>query len=108
MTDQLTYTWSIAQIEAAPTEGDLTNVAKTVHWRLAGTDGDESANCYGSIGLTTPESDEDFIAFEDLDEETVIGWVTEALDADAIKEGLANTIAQRKTPSIITPQLPWS
>ena len=29
-----TYTWSFPQFDTAPSEDGLTNVVKTIHWRL--------------------------------------------------------------------------
>ena len=32
-----TYTWDFPQIDTAPTEGSLTDIAKAIHWRLVAT-----------------------------------------------------------------------
>ena len=42
-----TFTWDFPQIDTAPTEGDLTNVAKVIHWRLTATH-DTATNSEGA------------------------------------------------------------
>ena len=58
------YTWIISSLDAKIAEGELSNVVETVHWRLQATDGEHTADVYGSVGLEAPEGD--FIAFESL------------------------------------------
>lgn len=83
-----TYTWDIPNIEYAPTEGALTNVAKTVHYRYTAVSSDTnsegnpySATAYGSIGLDAPEAD-GFTNFDSLTKDQVVAWVLAKLDMD--------------------------
>ena len=81
-----TYTWDFPQIDTAPTEGDLTDVAKAVHWRLTATHdtatNDEgqplSVSAYGSAGVGEANPDS-FTAFDSLTKEQVKGWVLASL-----------------------------
>jgi hypothetical protein len=82
-----TYTWDFPQIDTAPTEGSLTDVAKSVHWRLTATHdsatNDEgqplSVSAYGSAGVGDANADS-FTAFDSLTREQVKGWVLASLD----------------------------
>ena len=56
----------------------------TVHWLANLTDGDYSASAYGTQSFTRDEESPTFIAFEDLTEADVVGWLTldEGLEAN--------------------------
>jgi hypothetical protein len=103
------YTWSISALECYPEHEGQPNVVFTAHWRLHGADGEHAGGVYGSQGLTLdPEAE--FVAFEDLTEETVIGWVKDAMGAEAVEAHEANVAAQIDAlvnPPVIRPALPW-
>ena len=46
------YTWVIEAMNCVPQEDGQTDVVITVHWRLNGTDGTNTATDYGWVGLT--------------------------------------------------------
>lgn len=79
----------------------------TAHWTATQVDGEYSAYTYGSVGLTRDESSADFIPFEKLTEQVVLGWVKAQLDTKAIEENLANQIAEQKAPKQAS-GLPWA
>lgn len=106
MTDP-TYTWGIAQLEVAPSEDNLINVVKTVHWTLSVTEGDLAASSYGSVSLEAPEA-EAFTPYDELTEADVISWLEAKLDGDQMRSALATQIEQQRTPSIVKPPLPWA
>ena len=110
-----TYTWDFPQIDTAPTEGDLTDVAKAVHWRLTATHdtatNDEGAplsvSAYGSAGVGEANADS-FTAFDSLTKEQVKGWVLASLDKtedeleamlDQQLEAMINPPIESKLPS---------
>ena len=68
-----TYEWVISSLNAKIAEGDLSNVIETVHWRLQATDGEHTADVYGSVGL---ELEGDFIPFEDLTQADIEAMIT--------------------------------
>ena len=108
MTVTITYAWSIAQLEAAPSEEGLTNVVKTIHWCLNAEDSDGyKAGSYGSVGLESPEA-AGFVEYEDLTQELIEGWLEEKLDGDSLRAGLSANIESQKNPPIVTLPLPWS
>ena len=75
------------------------------HWTATKTDGDFTANTYGTKGFTPDSSAEGFTAFEDLTEEAVVGWFTEEETAQ-IESVLDADLAAQKEPQVIS-GLPW-
>ena len=94
-----TYNWVIASLDAKIAEGDLSNVIETVHWRLQATDGEHTADVYGSVGL---ELEGDFIPFEDLTQADIEGWLEAKLDVASLKEGLDAQIEAIKNPTHVS------
>ena len=52
------------------------------------TVGDHTASSYGTCGFTPEVEKVDFVAFDALTEEAVIGWVQESMDVEALEAGL--------------------
>jgi hypothetical protein len=101
------YNWIISAMDTSPQDGELLDVVKTIHWRLAGTDGDITADTYGAMACATP-SETDFTAYPDLTEDQVISWLEAGLDVDAEKAKVAAKIADIKNPPIVNLPLPWA
>ena len=106
----ITYTWSVAQMDAYPTFENHTDVVFTVHWRMDGTDGEHTAGVYGAVGLTL-DPKADYVPYEKLTEKQVMGWVQEALGEDQVaiyENKVAEQIAALANPPVVTPPLPWA
>jgi len=79
-----TFTWKISNLDRTLPEGQVTTVHYTVSAVSDQVDPNSesgeffSAGSYGSVGL----NGEVTIDFADLDEETVVTWVKEALGGD--------------------------
>jgi len=65
---------------------------------------DYSASAYGSQSFTRDEESPDFIAFDDLTEADVVGWLT--LD-EGLEANLQAQIDEQKAPTTVTGK-PWS
>lgn len=106
----MAITWDFPQIDTAPSEGDLTNVAKTVHWRCTMTHATEtneegaplSVSAYGtaSVGEADPAA---FTDFDSLTKEQVKGWVLASLEKteDELSAMLSEQMQNLITPPII-------
>jgi hypothetical protein len=103
-------TWTIANLERNVADGGVT----VAHWRVTETEtvgeGDDavtySASSYGTVGFT-PDADADgFIAYDDLTEADVLGWVYEEVDQAETEAALAADIAGQKTP-VTADGVPW-
>jgi len=105
-----TYTWDIPNIEHAPTEDGLNNVAKTVHYRYTAVsdqvnaEGNPySATAYGSVGLDAPEAGS-FTDFDSLTKDQVVAWVLAKLDMDeaTLQAALDQRIENDINPPVIS------
>jgi hypothetical protein len=76
------------------------------HWRVNKASGENVATSYGTVSFTPDSSAEGYVAFDALTEATVIGWVQEALDTEALEASLDADLAEQATPSIIV-GTPW-
>ena len=101
-----TYTWTIAELERNASD----NGVVIAHYRIDATDGEYTSGAYGSQGFTPDPASEDFIAFEDLTEEVVIGWVKESLGGDEkiaeIEAALQAKIDEQRNPPVVVGK-PW-
>jgi hypothetical protein len=95
-------TWTISTLERNTSDGGVT----VAHWRVSEVDGDYSASSYGTVGFTPDASAEGFIAYGVLVEDTVLNWVWEQLDKDAIEASLTANIELQKNP-VTADGVPW-
>jgi len=95
------YKWVISDLKAKIQDGELSNVIDTIHWRYQATDGEHTADVYGSVGLEAPEADS-FIPSEDLTEDIVISWLESKLDVEAMQEGLIAQLEAVANPTHIS------
>ena len=95
--------WTIAQLERTVADGGVT----IAHWRASKTDGEYSASSYGTCSFTPDEAAEDFVSFEDLTEEIVLGWVQATMDVEALEASFDANIELQKNP-VNASGLPWT
>jgi hypothetical protein len=99
-----TFEWHIANLERETADGFVF----TAHYTVAANDDAYSSSAYGSIGFQRPDN---LIPFADLTEETVIGWVKEALGGDEkvteIEAALQGQIDEQRSPSKAA-GVPWA
>jgi len=99
-------TWTISTLDRNTADGGVT----VAHWRVSEeeTVGDNtySASSYGTVGFTPDASAEGFVAYDSLDEATVLGWVQAELDQDAIEATLTANIEGQKNP-VTADGVPW-
>jgi len=108
-----TFTWTISTLER-DLIGDLAGGVIVAHWRVnaeqvEGTGDDAvtyNATSYGTCGFTPDPTSSDYIAWDDLTEEVVIGWCQSELDQDAVEAGLQAQIDAAITPATAT-GTPW-
>ena len=100
-------TWTISQLERNTADGGVI----VAHWRVTEeeTVGDVtySASSYGTCGFTPDPDAEDFVAYDSLDEATVIGWVQADVGKDTVEAGLQANIDAQITPTTAT-GTPWA
>ena len=99
-------TWTISTLERNTADGGVI----VAHWRVTEeeTVGEDtySASSYGTCGFTPDPSASDYIAYSDLTEADVLGWVWAEVDQDAIEAGLTANINEQKNPTTAD-GVPW-
>ena len=104
MTTQIT--WNIEQLERSLPDG----LVLTAHWRVTGADGQHTGTVYGSLGLpANGPASPDFVPYDQITKEMVIGWVKGAMGEGQVAAHEANVQAQidaQKTPATAS-GTPW-
>ena len=99
-------TWTIANLERNVADGGVT----VAHWRVTESEtvGEDTytASSYSTCSFTPDASAEDFIAYDDLTESTVLGWVHAEVDQAETEAALTANIAEQKTPTTAD-GMPW-
>lgn len=104
-----TYKWRINAVDCKTNENGLENLVYNIHWSYIGED--ENNNVASSIGTQPIPHDEnaEFIAFNDLTEEIVVGWLESEIGEERIAELKSNIdrqIQEMVAPKTVTLQLP--
>jgi len=96
----MSVNWTISTLERETSNGFVT----TAHWQCTAVDGDYTASIYSTCSWAdgTPT-----IAYADLTQDTVLGWVWESVDKQATEDALAANIALQKNPVTAT-GTPWN
>lgn len=100
----MTYDWNCKTVDVHPQAEGETNVVYNVHWVVTGTEEDYSATSIGTQ-VVPLNSEADFIPFEDLTNEIVVGWTKDAMGEEkvqAIEDGIANEIIELANPTSVT------
>ena len=89
----ITTTWSVNDMTHKDSDGGVF----LVYWSLTATDGTYSAQDGGKLRCTADPSASDYIAYADLTEADVLGWVYSSLivDDETAAEAKARIEAER-------------
>ena len=87
----ITTTWSVNDMTHKDSDGGVF----LVYWSLIATDGTYSANSGGKLRCTADPSASDYIAYADLTEADVLGWVYSSLIGQK-EDGEKETAAEAK------------
>ena len=93
--------FNIATLERNSDDGVV-----VAHWQVSKASGENTASSYGTCSFTPDSTAEGYVAYADLTEATVIGWVQEALDTTELEAALDADLAEQAAPSI-TAGVPW-
>lgn len=109
----MTYSWQILNfVTRDEVNGDgvtLSNAVVNIHWKRNGIDSEgNTANVNGYTSLTASSvAGDDFVAFNDLTEETVTTWLNTA-NADLIASYDEKILSKLAKSSETTRAVPWS
>lgn len=105
----VTYTWQISSLKTKD-QGENINAVVQVYWKKIGTDEHGHSESFeGATPFTAADVPADqFIAFENLQESTVLSWVQSVVTGDY--EQHVNSKIQEKIDRhhITQPGLPWA
>ena len=95
----MTTAWTISQLDRKTADGFVT----TAHWQATAVDGEHTASIYSTCSwadgtVNTP--------YDQLTQETVLGWVWESVDKTATEAALAAQIEAQKNP-VTASGTPW-
>ena len=104
----ITHTWSIRELVQL---NDNSGTVVRVEYGVNSTDGNVSTQSNGSVELETATI-ENFISYEDLTEETVLGWVKEKLGENLGNHEVNNaawidSVVNPPAPRTVNSPLPW-
>ena len=101
----ISITWTINNLERQTSDGLVT----VVHWGASASEASNdpekpySAYIYNTQALERGDS---FVNYDTLTEETVLGWVWEKVDKNAVEAALTAQIEAQKAP-VVANGLPW-
>ena len=108
-----TYSWEVTTLDHEISNGTV----YTVHYTVSASrtnpvegESDYTAGSYGTVGVTADPSSKSFIAYEDLTEDTCIGWVKEYLggeSVDAIEASISSDLDNQVNP-VDAGGVPWA
>ena len=94
----MAVTWTITNLEYT---NDSNKGVVHAAWSASDSDGDHTGTVSGMESYTPDASAESYVAWDSLDESTVVGWVKETLGADEctrVEGKVADQITKSKTP----------
>ena len=94
--------WSITNLEYT---NDSDKGVVHAAWSATDTSGDHSGTVSGMESYTPDPSDSGFVAYDDLDEATVVAWVKSTLGSDEVSAVEAKATAKLKEAK--TPSTAW-
>ena len=105
------YNWNCKTVDVHPQEAGETDVVYNVHWIVTGVSDelDPQGDPYQSTNIGTQtvtlDSESEFIPFEDLTNEIVVGWTKNAMGEEqvtSIQANIQNAIDLEINPTSVT------
>lgn len=103
----IAYSWTFPQFDVAPSEDGLSQVVKTIHWRLDAIDAGVQAGAYGSVALGAPNP-ESFTPYDQITEQWAIEQTSALINVDEIKAALTGEINKKKNPPVVPTVPPFA
>lgn len=106
----ITYTWEVTSLKVTQV-GDKPNYVVQTYWKKTGTDENGNEGSFSGATPFQPDPEQtDFVPFDQLTEEEVLGWIQGAVvDSyeEHVNEQIAKQIADKIDPVVEKP-LPWT
>jgi hypothetical protein len=98
----MSYLWAISDMMRASESGGVI----TVYWVCMKHDGEHTCAIDGSIQFAPDPASPDFVPYEALTEQAVLGWVWNAVSKVEIEQQIKDGLAEMRDPPILS-GLPW-
>tara|TARA_Y100000385_G_C13045726_1_gene617386 strand:- start:591 stop:887 length:297 start_codon:yes stop_codon:yes gene_type:complete len=96
------YIWNIGNLTRHSSDGLVYNVEYTYEtWASS-----SAASLGGTVTITGSPSDPNYIPFEDLTQDIVLGWITGSFDIPAMQVELSSSLSELLTSQSIA-GTPW-
>lgn len=102
----MTYKWEILKLNVIPSLDGLQNIIKSVNWRFMVRDDMFYGDVYDVTELEYPKT-QSFIKYDDLTEETIVGWVKKNINYDELVSKATQLLEQNKNPSVLEKDPPF-
>ena len=99
-----TFTWTIANVEY---NNDADQGVTVAHWRCTGVDGDNTASSYGTTSHSPDPSADGWVAYADLTEATVLGWVHAQVSQEDTEAAIQAKLDAMANPTSLS-GMPWA
>ena len=99
-----TFTWTIANVEY---NNDADQGVTVAHWRCTGVEGDHTASSYGTTSHTPDPSSDGYVAYADLTEATVLGWVHGQVNKEDTEAAIQTKLDALANPTSLS-GMPWA
>ena len=102
----INYEWNCKTVDAYPQDGEYTNLVYNVHYQATGEDSETAyrSNIIGTQILNASDIT-NFIPFEDLTNDIVVGWTKAAMGEEQVAQIEATIAAQleeKENPTSVT------
>jgi hypothetical protein len=104
----ITYTWKIQELNVAPNDSGLQDVVKSVRYYVTASEDEVSTDIELSVALNAIADPDQFVAFADLTEQTVLDWVQPMTDMIELEARAMMYLQELRKPPIVTKSLPWT
>jgi hypothetical protein len=105
----MTYTWKVTGVKAMDLPGEPDAIIQT-YWTKTGTDSEGKTGTFTGATPFSPEliDHDSFIPFEELTEETVLGWIKEIVVGSYEEHVNAQIQKEIDKTKIKDQKLPWA
>lgn len=106
------WIWENGSLGCVPEVDGNKDYVVVVNWRIRGTYNRGglpaiTSDAYGQTALPVVEGS-DFVPFEELTSDIIIGWLEPIIDIPAEEAKIAQQIENILSPPIIYPSIPWA
>jgi hypothetical protein len=100
-------TWKIKKLDCYNDYNNIQNVVYSIHWRVTKSIDNLSINRTDKTDIVINITD--FIPFENLTEEVVLGWLFEQMgnNKQTIEEAITATLNESISPTKVSLNPPW-